>query len=270
MRNLGELQKINLEMLLETKRICEKNNIKYFLIGGSLIGAVRHKGFIPWDDDLDIGMLREDYEKFLSVCKNELSNDYFLQNKDTDSNFGFCFTKMLKNNTLLIEKATVTSMCKKGIFIDIVPFDNVPNNFLLKILQALRIDVLKRLILLKTNYDISMGRRGIKRIIFVFFKWLCKFWSKEFLFKKIFTYIKKYNTKESKEVVYISGAYDYLKVCFNKKWVEETIYLDFENEKISCPKGYHNYLKKVYGDYMKFPSKNKRGNKHNIIKLEIN
>lgn len=91
---------------------------------------------------------------------------------------------------------------------------------MLKILQALRIDVLKRLILLKTNYDISMGRRGIKRIIFVFLSGCVNFGVKSFFSKNIYLY-KKYNTKESKEVVYISGAYDYLKVCVNKNGLKK-------------------------------------------------
>lgn len=121
-------QLIMLEILKETKRICEKHDIKYWLDAGTLLGCVRHKGFIPWDDDLDIAMLREDYNKFKKIAPQELSKDYFFQTKETDKDYNHNFAKIRKKNTLLVEFGeTENENYHQGIFIDIFPFDYYPS-----------------------------------------------------------------------------------------------------------------------------------------------
>ena len=116
-----------IKILKEVHSICMKNNIKYFLHFGTLIGAVRHNGFIPWDDDIDIGMLRPDYEKFLKIVKNNLSKDYIVQNQKTDKGFAFCFTKIMLQDTVWIEQNSIRTNKKyNGIYIDVFPFDKVP------------------------------------------------------------------------------------------------------------------------------------------------
>src|SRR5690554_4796206 len=92
--NLKAIQSIQVEILLEIDRICKKNDIRYQLFAGTLLGAVRHKGFIPWDDDIDLAMLREDYDKFIQVCKYDLDNKYFLQTYETDPQYTFTFGKV--------------------------------------------------------------------------------------------------------------------------------------------------------------------------------
>lgn len=99
-KQLKELQQIQLQMLLEVKRICGKYNIRYSLIGGTLLGAIRHKGYIPWDDDADIGMLREDYEKFRRVCKKELDKDkYYFQDDRNTKGYRWGYGKLRRKNT---------------------------------------------------------------------------------------------------------------------------------------------------------------------------
>ena len=100
---LTKVHEIELELLNEFVRICDKHNLTYFLVGGTLLGAVRHSGFIPWDDDIDVGMPRVDYDKFINIAKNELKNDYLLDSVETDKNYFLPFAKILKRNTLFIE-----------------------------------------------------------------------------------------------------------------------------------------------------------------------
>ena len=117
-------QRVMLEILSAVHRICEENRITYFLDSGTLLGAVRHRGFIPWDDDVDIVMPRVDYEKFLKVAPASLPADLFLQNPETDPGFRMPFTKIRKHSTLLIESGeTGEENYHHGIFIDIFPFD---------------------------------------------------------------------------------------------------------------------------------------------------
>ena len=127
--DLRKAQLLMLKILKEIHNICVKNNIKYFLSDGTLIGAIRHNGFIPWDDDLDIGMLREDYEKFCSIAQEELPEEFVLQTQKTDKGYGLQFGKVILKNTIWIEKvAKNTKRDYSGLYIDIFPYDKIPED----------------------------------------------------------------------------------------------------------------------------------------------
>ena len=124
---LKDLQKIELEILLEIDRICKKHGIRYFLIAGTLLGAVRHKGFIPWDDDIDICMPAKDYNKFSKLAVKELKTDYFIQNYETDLT-SMLFTKIRRNGTTAIEENRENRPYHQGVWIDIFPLVAIKND----------------------------------------------------------------------------------------------------------------------------------------------
>ena len=126
-KTLKKLHEVGLEILLEIDRVCKKYDIPYFLCGGTLLGSIRHKGFIPWDDDIDIGMLRNDYEKFEECYIKEHSKKYYLHSIKTDEDYWLSFIKIQKNNTTINEKFIEKLDTHKGIFVDIFPFDKVPD-----------------------------------------------------------------------------------------------------------------------------------------------
>ena len=130
---LRKLQLMELEMLIEVDRICRKYDIQYFLDGGTLLGAVRHDGFIPWDDDADIIMLHEEYEKFYNACKKELNTErFFLQDYRTDKHYLWGFAKMRRNGTTFLREGQEHVKCHTGVCIDIFYCDNVPDNPMLR------------------------------------------------------------------------------------------------------------------------------------------
>ena len=138
-KNIAAAQKVMLDILIEGHKICVKHNITYWLEAGTLLGAVRHKGFIPWDDDCDISMPREDYEKFLEIAQNELPKNMFLQTKYTDPECTIRWAKVRKNGTLLIQKnETGKENFHHGIFIDIFPYDGYKYGFVLRMMEWLR------------------------------------------------------------------------------------------------------------------------------------
>lgn len=127
-QELKQLKQTILEIFRVVDRICREEKIPYFIIAGTALGAVRHGGFIPWDDDLDIGMLREDYERFLRVAPQRLGTGYFLQNHETDPGAPFYFTKIRKNGTRAVEPYLKGLSMHHGVFLDIFPFDAVPDD----------------------------------------------------------------------------------------------------------------------------------------------
>ena len=133
-KNLRKLQLLQLDIAKAIKELCESNGIPYFLIGGTLLGAIRHKGFIPWDDDFDVGMLREDYERFIKIAEEKLDKKkFFLETWDTEKGYGFPFAKVKLNGTKYPERNAPKSV-HQGIFVDVFPIDTAaPTIFRLRI-----------------------------------------------------------------------------------------------------------------------------------------
>lgn len=270
MENIAEkVREIQLEMALEVKRICNEHNIKYSIVAGTLLGAVRHKGFIPWDDDLDIGMLRSEYDKFIKACEKELRDEYFLQTWESDLGFALPIAKMRKNGTKFIEKNSANASLHNGIYIDIFPFDNVPVGRIKLFVQNRSTYLLKRMLLIRMNYKLWQENEIVKKILYKLLKIFSYIFSvkqiKEILIKRM----TAYNDNYSEKVVAFGGSYGYRKETINKKWLSNLIEIDFENEKLSAPFNYVEYLTYFYGDYLTPPPENKRYNRHDIIDVRF-
>lgn len=267
--DLEKIHKIQIELAIEVKRICEKNRIDYFLIAGTLLGAVRHKGFIPWDDDMDIGMLREDYEKFLKACETDLSSDYYLQTWYTDSQFGLPIAKIRKNATKFVEKTSAKNHSHKGIYIDIFPYDNVPDNSILRKKHKLLTYFYKRLVLLKSHYYLENNKGYFKRLTIRMVKLIVKFIPKKYLIEKYNKQILKYNKDaNTQEITIFGGAYSYKKESIRREWITNYQSINFESVEFNSPKDAHLMLKSIYGDYMSLPPKDERYNRHDIIEVD--
>ena len=125
---MNEVQNVSFDLFKNFISICEKLNLKWFMINGSALGAVKYGGFIPWDDDIDVGLLRKDYEIFLNKAQDLLPKDIFLQNYRTDSLFPFSYSKLRNSNTTFIEEGVKNLKINHGIYIDIFPLDSYPEN----------------------------------------------------------------------------------------------------------------------------------------------
>lgn len=266
---LLKLKKAELDILTEIDKICRKHDIQYFVAYGTLLGAVRHGGFIPWDDDIDIGMLRDDYERFLAVSQNELPSKYMLQHYTTEASTPTYFAKVRNKNTLFCEKyAESIPMCK-GIYVDIFPFDKVSDSsrenkwisfvslFLHEIYIAKSVSVI-------ADPDPSTQTRffsSLRKISHLLVKPIPK--SKAYHW--LDTYLRKRNNSSSSMISYcgkISGSFPENKVFPLKS-------LPFESLIVPVPCDTDYVLKKEYGDYMQLPPEEKRySHKPYMLKFE--
>ncbi|WP_404274966.1 phosphorylcholine transferase LicD [Exiguobacterium undae] len=258
----NQVKQIQIEALRFLIDYLEKNKINYFIIAGTLLGAVRHKGFIPWDDDVDIGMTRQDYNKFMTLFKNDFERNnealYFLQNWDTDPHFAMPFSKLRVNNTIYREEVTQHVNIHHGIYIDIFPFDDVHSNKLLSCIQEKGTTLLQKMILAKSSYRLTSRKMSI------FYKLALFPFPKKLMVALIYA-INAENTENNKLMVCSGGSYGFKKEVVEKQWFERSEILRFENLEVNAPLGYIAYLTNLYGDYKKIPEINQRGNRHKII-----
>lgn len=264
---LNDIQQILLGFLLEVDRICKKHNIKYFLGGGSLLGAVRHKGFIPWDDDADVMMLRKDYDRFLSVLPSELPNYLFAQTQENEKDSHFPFTKLRINNTLLSTEFTSKfPNIHNGIFLDVLAQDYTSNNAFLRKIHMKATASSRWLMLdkwrgtsVKANSRFSSLCANILRKIFPL----------GFLQKVQNKLISLHKNMKNPKYLFDSMGRNVSRGAFPAEWLDEAIWVDFENAKLPIPKEYDKYLKYLYGDYMEMIPVSERHVSHDIKQIDL-
>lgn len=252
-----KLKKCLLMMADDIDELCTKHHINYSLDGGSLIGAVRHQGFIPWDDDFDIDMTREDYNKFVKVCNRYLNDKYFLQTYDTDQNYPMGHSKILLKGTVVIEEGTEKCKYQRGVFIDIFPWDNVPDNRLLEILQRTITYFIIKILHQKCNSGFPKGISGIKRCGYHFLKIISPFFSR----KHLIIVLKKWLTlfpNSTENVACMVGKMGYKKTKMERAIFNDYIRVPFEDRSYYAVGKYDSMLKKIYGNYMLFPPQEER------------
>ncbi|MDE6641795.1 MAG: LicD family protein [Acetatifactor sp.] len=251
--NLRKLQLAELSALKEVDRICRKNNIKYIIEGGTLLGAVRHGGFIPWDDDIDLRMLRADYDKFCEVCEKELDKKFFLQTYKTDPNFRWIYARILINGTKFLRAGHEHQRARNGIFIDIFPDDNLPEKGFGR-WECTVLSLLCRKILY-SEVGMKSAESIIKRIGFTLLNKIPKEWAHH----QIEYLSKRYRNSDTRLVRCLGWGSDKETKGVLKEWLQDTSEIEFEGIRVSCPLNYHNFLVYNFGeDYMELPPADKR------------
>lgn len=268
--SLRRLQLTQKEILDRVAETCEKHGIKYYLAFGTLLGAIRHRGFIPWDDDLDIFVRREDYEKLLEILRNELPEGFRVVDWKTEKLYALAFAKVMKNGTILTELNSNPSL-DNGIYIDIFPLDYVSADKKTEAKYAKKMYLYKRMLLAKCNYDIVKTSIS-KKVFYIYVKFLAKFYTKEKLIDKTersFSLIGGDDKTNVYSVASSSYPYGSNKHLYKKEYFDNNVYVEFEGDSYSVPEHYVEVLKKEFGDYMQLPPEEKRHDHHGIIDLRF-
>ena len=243
-KNLEKIKVIQLEIMDYIDKICKKYDIKYCIFWGSLLGAIRHKGFIPWDDDIDIAMLPDDYKKFMEVMENENSDKYYLQNIYNTKYYIFPFSKVRKYHTTRIDEESNYLPFKKGINIDVFPLFKYPTSKFKQFLFKYRLQVIN--VLLTRDYKQEKSK---KKYINVFLHLVPRSLTNKVLIRKM-NKLLNYNGEFNEYRVTYKKGFD--KNCF------DVITVPFEDRKYTAPAGYDKILTELYGDYMTPPPKKDR------------
>lgn len=264
---LKQLHDIELAILKSLDTFCCDNNIQYSIISGTMLGAIRHAGFIPWDDDIDVAMTRDNYKKFCdSIEKNPIDGLYF-QNYEKDLFCGVNHGKLRKDNTLFLQKGEDINVGHHGIWIDIFPFDKLPCN----LNKRKKIESIGTKIILLTRANVVKSDDSLKKIIT---RCLIRLIPEKLRHKKLVKYTRILEKNNELLVddycwVCMSDLKSIYKVRVSKECCLKYTELEFEGYKFSSFVGYDEFLKVLYGDYMQLPPKEDRIWKHKPEHIEF-
>ena len=258
---LKKIQKIELEALKEFIRVCNLLNLEYFVDGGTAIGAIRHQGFIPWDDDVDVAMPRLDYQKFCKEAPKYLSKEFYLQTPYSDKKCPYFYSKLRVNGTEFVEYCNHKVNMNHGIYIDIYPFDEVPDDEAENIKQFKKMQFLTRLFTLHQSPDVNTAPSSITERIKALIRFVAHMMIKcipySVLAKQIEKTMTQYNGSNQHALACIYSPkrnWDYIP----RDRMYPLIDIKFEDITVKILNDYDFYLTNLYGDYMKFPPENER------------
>ena len=238
---------VEMELLKKLMEVCEKHHLRIWAEGGTLLGTIRHKGYIPWDDDIDMAMPRKDYDKLQEIAKDEFKTPYFFQSGYTDI-FPYGMIKIRKDGTTAITVGSVPYQFHQGIFIDIFPIDTVPDDDILLNRFIESVDSKREEMKLFCNHAFSLTNPKFNWNILKL-KWKVNSLGFANYFRSYDEYCKQFENTNNKRVSLISWKWQprYLR---KKEWYNDTIMLPFENIMMPVPSCYHEILLTQFGDYM--------------------
>lgn len=267
---LRRLQMIELEILKLFSEICEKHNLRYYLVGGTMLGAVRHQGFIPWDDDMDVGMPRPDYEKFIKIAQKELPEGYGFLNYKIDKEYKRYFSRVV-DTRVKIRNASNTITIDENAWLDIFPFDGMPTNKIAQFFHFWHMTVLRFFYHASCFEElVNLNRPGRPWYLQMIIKIMSvthigsKLDTKK-LMRRIEKGLMKYSYDESKYMVSFFGAY-MMKEIVDKRLLGKGRKYKFETLYLNGPEKYDEFLTHFYGEYMT-PPKDSDKDKHNIEQI---
>lgn len=270
MGNMDLLHQVDLDIVKEVVTICDKHGLNYYMLGGTMLGAIRHKGFIPWDDDIDLGIPRNDYEEFLRIAPKELPSHLKVVNYRTDSEYHYYITRILDTDTKVEEERIGNDNRYTNASIDIFPIDGTPNNNLLRKVYFFRVLYHRALMSLcyKDSIDRTRPRGKAERVLL---------WVMERLpIEKMTTprkqkdiidkLLRKQKIEGAKYIGNIMGAYRTKEIVPSRFYGKGKMY-PFEDIELRGMELADEYLKWTYGDYMKLPPDNKRKTHFKILEI---
>lgn len=250
---LKRLQSVQTALLKEFDRVCRLHGIKYIIGSGTLLGAVRYKGFIPWDDDIDVEMLREDYEAFRKVAGKELSKEVFFQDHKTDRHYPWLYGKLRMNGTSAVRLGQEHLKMHSGVFIDIFPRDPLPNHEIGRLYYECVAKICRKILYArvgKVTADRPLARLGWRIVGII---------PKAVPFGIVYLLRKGVNPGGAKKVRSYGYHGRYETQGYDKRWFVELTELEFESGKYYAPADWDGYLTFVYGaDYMTPPPESER------------
>lgn len=266
---IKKIQDVELHIFKELEKIFKKYNLRYYAIGGTCLGAVRHQGFIPWDDDIDIVMPGEDYEKFKSILSKELPSTLSSLEYRNNKRCSFLFLKIFDNRTTFVEEENLKfPEIYSGVFVDIMPFYGLPKD---QIEREKHMKKLKNY--MRCNYfirqPIGVGKNILERMYSIFMKVLGIVIPFYYFSDKYDKLLAKYYFDESEYVSFTWSA-RMEKLVFPKRYFENYVMLPFEGGNIRCPSGWHGYLEGHYGDYKTIPPIEEQKSPHNRAIIDLN
>jgi lipopolysaccharide cholinephosphotransferase len=247
---LEEIKSLQIDILKYVAEFCEKKDLRYFLSYGTLLGAIRHNGYIPWDDDIDIAMERKDYLIFIDTFNNN-SSEYRVASHYIDPNYPYTFAKIYNINTSLIELSDLEYSI--GINIDLFPLDYLPSVYINSIVHIGKMKMLINLLHIK-NIKIQKQRVWYKNLILKIGKFILKPIDFKIIIKKIDSMSLKYRKSNSKYMGNLCLCTYGIKEIVKKDVFKNIIKVEFEGNLYNAPELYHIWLKSLYGDYMKLPA----------------
>lgn len=267
---VAELQNKLLEILKYFIAICEEHGLRYWLAYGTCLGAVRHQGFIPWDDDLDVQMPREDYEKLWDILKeNQSDTKYKLCRTSYKANYHHRVMQIVDMDTTFINRRSANEDIEHGVYIDIIPMDGLPKGKIARLTQKFNA-ILFSIYNIQTKPEYNGGKlRGVLSFgTFLLLSMVKKKENRYKIWKKCEANMIKYKFNNSSEVISLACLFKELYRPYKIEWFAERKVM-FEDIKVNIPSNAEKYLEQLYGDYMKMPPESERTVKHDTVFIDL-